>query len=714
MGGVNKTGGAGGGDPIADIKAQFKDPKPGGAKGAVPNGRGPEADGADAAALKRQRLADYGAAKGGLPSQLACGGNAHPNGRDDRVVGTRFDDVARGRAGDDVVLGRGGNDIVSGGAGDDVVKGGRGADDVSGGAGDDILKGGRGFDLLFGGAGDDVTDTGRGLGVHIGGAGADTFRIRDNILDGKSKDTIIAADFDATEDRLKLGPQLTEALKAFLEGDASAVEGFERGADVAALEKGLGRFDGAAKGATEFLLGQLGPEAGRLDNATTIRIAGGDSIVIFGVTPGALKGLLGELLGVTPKAQPAPAAADTPAAAPAVATTTAATTAPETKAAAAEEPPVPFVRAEGAEVGIQKIDGKTRAALIKGHFADYVAERDGNGNTVFRGKPNTPAAGMKVVASKGVLTAFTDDATPTWSVGPTAGAPSFSGPAAGGAKGGGNTPGAPTGTPPGTSPGTPPGTPPGPPPGTPPASPPEPPPAPPPGAPPGPPPGTPPAGTPLGTPPTPPGDPEEPEPMDPIAATGRIWGDPHFIGADGGKYDIQGQPGKIYNLLSDQGVQVNGKFEKWGDGGATVVGELGVSIGAERVLIGKDGALEINGETIAEDGVYLDGLVTKKGPHIDVTAKEYTLSVEAKRFINIDFASSNVVSDSVRPHGLWGQSADGDGEARDGAKGKGAQGGGAIENLAGEIVGRDNKEAVRLYEVDTVLATTFASFNRFA
>ncbi len=199
-----------------------------------------------------------------------------------------------------------------------------------------------------------------------------------------------------------------------------------------------------------------------------------------------------------------------------------------------------------------------------------------------------------------------------------------------------------------------------------------------------------------------------------ISGKGRIWGDPHFIGAEGGKYDVQGAAGKTYNILSDQGIQVNAEFRAWGSKGATVIGAMGVSLGQDQIRIGEQGALAINGVEIAEDGVYLDGAVTKKGTDISVKQGEYQLDVQAKSHINVDLHGTDVTSDWVAPHGLWGQTLDGDGVARNGDKGHGAQGGGAIETVTGEFAAKGDKTTVTAYEVSGLFDTSFANFNQFA
>lgn len=207
-----------------------------------------------------------------------------------------------------------------------------------------------------------------------------------------------------------------------------------------------------------------------------------------------------------------------------------------------------------------------------------------------------------------------------------------------------------------------------------------------------------------------------PPPPPPIKAEhGRIWGDPHFVGAEGGKYDVQGEDGKVYSLLSDKGVQVNGLFKAGRNEGTTLVNKLGITLGSDQIEIGVNGALKINGEAKTEDGVYLDGAINKRGGDIAIKTAEYDIDVQSKKGnINLDLRSHNVVADGVKPHGLWGQTADGDGEKRNGDKGRGAQGGGAIENADGEITERGDKTAVETYEVGGLFDVEFDTFNRFA
>ncbi|MFV0386013.1 hypothetical protein [Paracoccus sp. (in: a-proteobacteria)] len=200
-----------------------------------------------------------------------------------------------------------------------------------------------------------------------------------------------------------------------------------------------------------------------------------------------------------------------------------------------------------------------------------------------------------------------------------------------------------------------------------------------------------------------------------IEGSGRIWGDPHFIGADGGKFDVQGKAGKTYNLLSDQGFQMNGRFDKWGDKGATAVGKVGITAGSNYVSVDKSGAASVNGQAL-KDGERVSlrggGYAERKGNDITVKKGEWQVDFQAKgSHLDMDVKTKNAIADGVKPHGLLGQTFDGDGIARNGDKGKGAQGGGAIEHADGTMSGKGDKDAVKGYEVDNLWDTHFGSHN---
>ncbi|MDO5621564.1 MAG: hypothetical protein Q4G24_08860 [Paracoccus sp. (in: a-proteobacteria)] len=203
----------------------------------------------------------------------------------------------------------------------------------------------------------------------------------------------------------------------------------------------------------------------------------------------------------------------------------------------------------------------------------------------------------------------------------------------------------------------------------------------------------------------------------PIAGKARIWGDPHFIGADGGKFDVQGQAGKTYNLLSDKGFQMNGRFDQWrNDPKQTVVGEVGITAGSNYINVSKTGKAVVNGQEL-KDGQRVQlrdgGYAEKRGKDVIVKKGEWEVNFQTKGdHINMDIKTDNAIADGVRPHGLIGQTFDGDGKARNGDSFAGAQGGGAIEDIHGNIVARGDKTAITSYEVDALWDTTFRHHNR--
>lgn len=206
-----------------------------------------------------------------------------------------------------------------------------------------------------------------------------------------------------------------------------------------------------------------------------------------------------------------------------------------------------------------------------------------------------------------------------------------------------------------------------------------------------------------------------------IAGTGRIWGDPHFIGQDGDKYDVQGEAGKTYNLLSDKNFQMNGRFDAFGGDGATAVGALGISAGSDQIDVSKDGTVMVNGRELKEgDEVDLanGGSVKYGDGKVTVKSGEWTTDVSFqdtgdKAHLNVDVRTDNAVADGVKPHGLLGQTFDADSDARMGDEGSGAQGGGAIEGSNGNVSAKGDKKSIELYEVDDLHDRNFESFNQF-
>ncbi len=197
---------------------------------------------------------------------------------------------------------------------------------------------------------------------------------------------------------------------------------------------------------------------------------------------------------------------------------------------------------------------------------------------------------------------------------------------------------------------------------------------------------------------------------------GRVYGDPHFLGQDGGQYDIQGSEGDVYNILSDSGVQVNALFEQsivFGEG-YTLVSEVGITTSDAQIHLVGDISQEkmwshystvtVNGTELSQgESLTIGDTTITMGNSITVTAGEYTITFDGGLTTSFRFSSPNANADGVLPHGLWGQTVDEDDVAVDGinSRGKGAQGEGVIE---GEIT---------QYKVANLFDVSFENHNRF-
>ena len=205
---------------------------------------------------------------------------------------------------------------------------------------------------------------------------------------------------------------------------------------------------------------------------------------------------------------------------------------------------------------------------------------------------------------------------------------------------------------------------------------------------------------------------------------GKHWGDPHFLGDDGGRYDIQGEDSAMYNMLSDKNLQYNAKFEYWNGTTGTVVGELGVLLGTDEIYFNKDAVACLNGvELEAGDCIQLDcGTVQFDGNNLTVESSEYKLEFIAQenpwgRFVDGNYTAKNPFGDGVAAHGLWGQTVDADTEMREGDLGIDVQGGGAIDTLDedGNIVRTvsGDLDSVNLYRTEGLFSTCGLNDNTF-
>ncbi|MCA9517242.1 MAG: hypothetical protein KC635_20015 [Myxococcales bacterium] len=193
--------------------------------------------------------------------------------------------------------------------------------------------------------------------------------------------------------------------------------------------------------------------------------------------------------------------------------------------------------------------------------------------------------------------------------------------------------------------------------------------------------------------------------------TGKVWGDPHFVGGDGGKYDIMGKPGGVYNLLSDSGVRVTALFKQYTKQGVTVMDKCGATltgktakgVGSNQIEF-RPGVALIDGKAVPKgkmvptaDG----GSLLYMGDQLIVDTREgYKITFFQRTSSGINYVDCDVqtgargVGAGGDPDGLLGQTFDADNKAKNGKTGANAQGEGAIAGkvtdyeVAGGIFGK--------------------------
>jgi hypothetical protein len=88
-----------------------------------------------------------------------------------------------------------------------------------------------------------------------------------------------------------------------------------------------------------------------------------------------------------------------------------------------------------------------------------------------------------------------------------------------------------------------------------------------------------------------------------------VGGDPHFFGFLGEKYEFAGEAGEVYNILTDDEVQLNAVIGKWhfSHGEETIIKTLALKTASHRLLIDAGGNhLGTAGFSIQLDGVALE------------------------------------------------------------------------------------------------------------
>jgi len=100
------------------------------------------------------------------------------------------------------------------------------------------------------------------------------------------------------------------------------------------------------------------------------------------------------------------------------------------------------------------------------------------------------------------------------------------------------------------------------------------------------------------------------------------------VGLNGHKYNFQGEPGKVFALVSDKYVQINARFvnatAKRSKKGSTVIGDICVRYCDSRAVFGSDGMVKMVGGTSSN-------LIVHRHPNhtASVTAGYWTLQIES-------------------------------------------------------------------------------------
>jgi hypothetical protein len=165
--------------------------------------------------------------------------------------------------------------------------------------------------------------------------------------------------------------------------------------------------------------------------------------------------------------------------------------------------------------------------------------------------------------------------------------------------------------------------------------------------------------------PVPPDSKNDPAKMPVLSGKGTIQGN-SFKSGDGESYTLDLKAGQNYNLLSDKGVGVNGRYALMG-ADDTTEGQLGLSnvalhINGSTVTFDNEGYLEVDGKKFSKTN-NLGGAVKKNTNGsftIDTGEYSFTLSKDSQKGIKVGLTGTNVLKDGVAPDGLWGAAFDGE------------------------------------------------------
>jgi len=190
--------------------------------------------------------------------------------------------------------------------------------------------------------------------------------------------------------------------------------------------------------------------------------------------------------------------------------------------------------------------------------------------------------------------------------------------------------------------------------------------------------------------------------------SGGVIGDPHFFGFSGGSFDVMGDPGHIYNIISDYDFQLNGRFVAGRTAhNTTYFGEAGLSTAEHTLFFDPETCSALVDDEIALPRSYgryylEEGIVVHLGGKvIEVVSPRFGITFDCiskagsnhfnmrARYLRLDLGGDDI------PHGILGQTADGRVRYKSGSQGEGA-----IEGVYTD------------YEVSNMFATDFR-FNKF-
>ena len=145
-----------------------------------------------------------------------------------------------------------------------------------------------------------------------------------------------------------------------------------------------------------------------------------------------------------------------------------------------------------------------------------------------------------------------------------------------------------------------------------------------------------------------------------LSGSGIIRGS-SFKSGDGERWDVSLRSGKTYNLLSDNGVALNGRAKTID--GETVFDLVGLKVGGSNITLAADGTFKIDGKDFKKGRNDLDGAISlKSGTYTITTDEGYTFQLKANDTsgVTINIDAKDVGADGIAPDGLWGATFDGE------------------------------------------------------